>query len=316
LSNFFAFLKKHKLKIFVLLISVVVWALVLFPFGDLSDLVSDKVATLTQNQVFLQFSRLRISLWPLGFKFADVSVDTPFTGALSANELTVAPSPASLFSRIPAGTLAARGLFHGDVDVSVKSAGKSEAGNERQMIEIHAAHLNLQDLKDVSQLPLLIKGQLSVDATALADLSFSEQPESDIVIKAEKFELPSQTINSAMGPINVPDLKLSSVELKGHLNSGKFIIDEGHIGRESDELRGNIKGEVGFLVRNQGSIQPQIGGYSLDVDLTIKTNLEERLNLFLVAVSQYKTSVGDSSRYQFRLTAQNPAFPPSMTALH
>jgi type II secretion system protein N len=304
------------MKILVLVLSLVVWAVVLFPFGDLSDLISDKVATLTQNQVFMQFSRLRISIWPLGLKFADITVDTPMTGPLSAQELTVSPSPASLFSKIPAGTLAAHGLFHGDVDVSVRPGSKSEAGNDRQMIEVHAAHLSLQDLKDVAQLPVIVKGQLNVDASALADLTFGEQPESDILIKAEKFELPSQTVNSAMGPINIPDLKMSSIELKGHLSSGKLIIEEGHIGREGDEMRGEIKGDVGFLIRNQGTPQPQIGSYNLDVDLTIKSNLEERLNLFLVAVSQFKTTVGDSSRYRFHLSAQNPSFPPSMTALH
>ncbi len=314
--KFFALLKKNLSLIFVFIISVIGWAFFIFPFGDLSDLVGTKVAAFTQNQFFLQFSNIQLSVFPPGIKFHDMSVDTTMTGTIDAKELTISPSPASLFSKVPAGNISARGLFRGDVDISLKPGTKSDTGIERQKIEIHAVHLSLQDLRELGQIPLTMKGQLNVDGSVLTDLALAEQPEADLLIKAEKFEFPSQTVNTMMGPINLPDLKVSALELKGHLSAGKLVIEEGNIGRENDELRGTIKGNLALNILNQGGIQTQMGAYSFDVDLTIKSTLEDRLSLFLVAISQFKSSVGDSSRYKFKVTGLNAFTPPSMSALH
>jgi len=316
LFNLLRMLGQNKGKILLLLVSVLIWLVVLFPFSDLSDFMAEKIATMTNNQIFLHFSNLQISWWPLGLEFGDISVDTPATGTLTAQEVIVSPSPAALFSRVPLGTVNAQGFCHGNLEISIKSGKKSEAGVDRQRIEIKAEHLNLQDLRDVGQLQMALKGQLDLQGTMLVDFSLGEQPEGDVLIQVEKFEIPAQTFNSLMGPINIPDLRLNTVELKGHINAGHLNIEEGRVGHDGDEVRGSIKGGIAVVLNPPTGFQPQLGPYSFDLDLTIKTALEERLNLFLVAVSQFKTSVGDSSRYRFRLSAQNPNFPPSMSALH
>ncbi len=46
-----------------------------------------------------------------------------------------------------------------------------------------------------------------------------------------------------MGPLTLPDLKLSTVELKGRLAAGRFVIETGTIGKPGDELYGTIKGK-------------------------------------------------------------------------
>jgi len=290
----------------------------LFPFGDLSDLISTKISEQTQNQVFLQFSRMHLSFWPPGITLGVVSVDSPYTGLLNSKELTVAPAItfSNIFGKKYFGTAIANGLFNGNLKVSMNPGQKSESGNDRQKIEIQAEHLNLQELREVVQMPIFFKGRLDLQGSALADLTFAEQPEAEVLIKADKFELPSQTINSAMGPINVPDLRMNSIEIKGHMNGGKLVIDEGRIGSDNDEIHGSVKGDMGIILRNQGGIQPLLGAYSLDIDLTVKSALEDRLSLFLVALSQFKTTSGDSSRFRFKATSQNINFPPTMTALH
>ncbi len=315
ISNAFRWLKSNKSIIVVFFGSILLWTALIFPFGDLSDLLSSKVAELTQNQLFLQFSNLQVSLWPFGLKFSDVSVDSPMIGPVEAKELTLSPAIGSLFTKTPGGSVLANGIFRGDIDISMKPGSKSEAGVDRQKIEIHATHLNLQDLHDVVQLPLSVKGQLNIEGTVLTDLALAEQPEAELVIQADKFELPSQTINTAMGPINVPDLKMSSVEIKGHMNAGKIVIDDGKFGRDGDEIKGSIKGDLMLSLHNQGGLQTQVGAYNFDIDLTVKSNLEDRLSLFLVAVSQFKTPAGDSSRYRFKLNGQNSYTPPSMSIL-
>ena len=115
-------IRDNKFKIVLLLISIVAWFLVLFPFGDLSDLLGGKVAEMTQNQLFVQFSRMQISWWPLGVQLGDTTVDTPYTGPLSISEVTISPSVTSLFSQIPSGTLVATEAYSGAM---LKSASKS-----------------------------------------------------------------------------------------------------------------------------------------------------------------------------------------------
>ena len=56
--------KIHKLKIFTVVFSALLFFVMLFPFDDLSDLVTEKVAVATNNQVFLTFERLNLSLFP------------------------------------------------------------------------------------------------------------------------------------------------------------------------------------------------------------------------------------------------------------
>jgi type II secretion system protein N len=308
----FTALGKNKNRILLFFGALVIWLLVLFPFSDLSDMVSTKISELTQNQLFIQFSKLRISLLPSpGIQFGNFNADHASFGSISVDELTVAPSLFSVFSKTPSGTVIANGIFKGDIEVTLKSGTKTEGGNARQKIEISAKHLNLQDLKDLGQLPFAMKGNLDLETTAQADLTFQEQPEADILIKAEKFELPSQAINTQMGPINIPDLRMSTLEIKGKLSSGKLVIEEGKIGADGDDLRGIIKGDLALQIQNQNGIRPNLGPYSLTVDLTVKANLEDKLSLFLGLISQFKTTQGDTGRYQFKLSGMNSFSPPS-----
>lgn len=308
------FLKNNLKKIGLFFVAILVWILILFPFSDLSDMVNAKISEYTQNQLFVQFSKLRITLLPSpGIEFGNFSADHASFGSISADELTVAPSLFSLITKSPAGTVIAKGIFKGDIEVTLKSGSKTEGGNPRQKIEVSAKHLNLQDLKDLGQLPIAMKGNLDLETTAQADLTFQDQPDADIFIKADKFELPSQAINTQMGPINIPDLRMSSLEIKGKLASGKLIIEDGKIGAEGDELRGTIKGDLALQILNQGGIRTNMGPYSFNVDLMIKSSLEEKLSLFLGLISQFKTVVGDSGHYQFKLSGMNTMAPPSFS---
>jgi type II secretion system protein N len=303
-------------KALLFFVTLIIWVIVIFPYSDLSDTLSTKISEWTQNQLFVQFSKLRISLLPSpGIEFGNFSADYGNLGNISADELTVAPSILSFITKKPAGTVIAKGIFKGDIEVTMKSGSKTEGGNPRQLIEVSAQHLNLQDLKDIGQLPIIMKGNLDLVTKVQADLTFQEQPDADVLIKADKFELPSQAINTQMGPINIPDIKMGSLQIKGKLSSGKLIIDEGKIGSSTDDVHGDIKGDVSLQLMNQGGLQTNIGSYSLSVDLTIKSSLEEKLTLFLGLISQFKTALADAGRYQFKVSGMGTYNPPSFAPI-
>jgi len=299
-----------------ILVSCIVGFLVFFPFADLSDMATSKISEATNNQAYVQFSQLGLSAWPFGIKVGNLDLDTRGLGTVVVDELTVSPAIGAVFGT-PSGSLHAKGIFHGNLDVSLKPAGKSETGNERHRLEVSAETLNLSELKDLSQLPISIEGQMSMAGSALFDLALADQPESEFSIQVEKFEIPSQTINTQMGPINLPDIKLSSLELKGHMANGTMTIDESRFGHDGDELQGTLKGTMSLPFRpSPGGAQIVMGPYNLALEFTMKSAMENRLSLFLALVNQFKTPLGDSSRYRFRLTGQNSMAPASFSALH
>lgn len=316
LSKILKIIKEGKGKIFVMVFSALVFLFFLFPFDDLSDLISSQVSKLSNNSVYLQFERLKMSLFPTpGVKMDQVYIESLRTPALTAEELVITPSVSGLIQQKPYGHVAAKGLLKGDVDVQVGKGTKTENGVDRQKIEISAKKISLHDLRELANLPVLLKGQLDLQTTALADLSFQEQPDIEVDMTISKFELPPANVNTPMGPLTLPDLKLSTVELKGRLAAGRFVIENGTIGKPGDELYGTIKGNIGLTIVNRGNgFGQQIGAYNFEVDLKTKRSFQDRAALFLTFIDGYKTPTNEGAQYKFKVSATNPMMPPSIGA--
>jgi type II secretion system protein N len=323
MGQLFALIKKalswafaNKWKFVLMIISAIVFAVLIFPFDDLGDLVSTQVSQATRNQVFVQFDRMNLSLFPApGVAMDGVFLEARNFPPLKAEELIVSPSLTSLITQKPAGSLVAHGFLKGDIHASLQPAGKSEGGAQRQKIVVQAKSLSLSELHDLLRMPVAIQGQLSLNAQALADLSFATQPDADIDIRIDKFELPTSNVQTAMGPITLPQLKLSSVELKGKLAGGKLQIENGQFGRAGDEVHGNIKGSLDLQIRNMGVIVPVVGGYHFEISLDMKKSFQDRAALFLSFVDQFKTPTAEGAHYGFQLSAINSMIPPSISAL-
>lgn len=306
----------HKGKFFVLSLSSLIFTFLLFPFNDLSDLISGKVAEFSRNQLLVQFDNLRLGLFPAPeVEIENVAVDIGNMPTVNVQSLSVSPSPSVLWSKTPNGSLSAKGLFRGDVEISVEPGSKSDAGVQRSKIAVKADKVSLQEIRELARLPVLLKGQVSLNSTAQADLAFQEQPDVDLTLSVDQFELPTSNVHTPMGPLTLPEIKLSTVTLKGKLSQGRFNIDEGVIGREGDELRGTVKGNIGFQIQNQGGITPVIGAYSFDIDMTVKKNFQDKASLFLSFLDQHKTPMPDGAGYKFRISANNTMIPPNISAL-
>ncbi|WP_347359308.1 type II secretion system protein GspN [Bdellovibrio sp.] len=308
---------QSKGKITVMVLSALVFAFLLFPFDDLSDLISSQVSRLSNNSVYVQFEKLKMSLFPQpGVQMDQVYIESLRTPAISAQELVITPSVRGLIQQKPYGHVSAKGLLKGDVDVHVGKGSKTENGAERHKIEVSAKKVSLHDLREMANLPVLLKGQLNLESTVLADLSFQEQPDVEMNLSINQFELPPSNVNTPMGPLTLPDLKLSAVELRGRLAAGQFVIETGTIGKPGDELYGTIKGKIGLTIVNRGnSFGHQIGAYNIEVDLRTKRSFQERAALFLTFIDGYKTQTPEGSQYKFKVSASNPMMPPSIGAV-
>lgn len=317
-AKFFKLLKENKGKIAVMIFSAFVFLFVLFPFDDLSDLISSQVSKLSNNTLYVQFERLKMSLFPTpGVAMDQVYIESLSTPALSAQELVITPSVSGLIAQKPYGHVSAKGFLKGNVDLSVGKGARTENGVERQRIEVSAKKISLNDIRELANLPIMLKGQLNLQTTALADLTFQEQPDMDLDLTINQFELPPSNVNTPMGPLTLPDLRLSTVELKGRLSAGRFIIETGTIGKPGDELQGTIKGNIGLNIQNRGGgFTHQVGAYNFDIDLKAKKSFQDRAGLFLSFIDNFKTPTSDGAQYRFKVSATNPMMPPNIGAAH
>lgn len=313
----FRFLFANKWKIILTVWFSLIFIFILFPFNDLNDLISAQISKLTQNKVFVQFEEMHLN--PFGPKISlnKIFVETGSMPAITTDELSVSPSIFSLISKQPEGTVTASGLFKGDLEIHLKSGPKSEQGVARSKLDIQAKNLSIKDMREIAQVPLALRGTLNLNATALADLTLTEQPEAEMNLTIQKFEMPSGSISMAdMGRVNVPEIKFTNVELKGKLSNGKFVIETGKLGTNKDELYGDIKGDLTLTFQNQnGQVVPFVGGYNIDLNLKASAAFKERAKFFLTFLDGYKTELPDGTQYKFKIQAAAAGMPPQFTQL-
>jgi type II secretion system protein N len=316
LLKFIKLIARNKGKVIVMLFSAIVFLFLLFPFDDLSDLISTQVARITDNSIYIQFERLKLSLFPsMGIKMDKVYVESLRTPALSASELTITPSVTGIIQQMPYGQVNAKGFLKGDISLNMNKGSRSDNGIERTHLEISAKKISLLDLRELANLPIQLKGQLNLQTSAMADLTFQEQPDIEIDLSVKQFELPPSNINTPMGPLTLPDLKLTSLELKGRLAAGRFIIETGSIGKQGDELQGTIKGSINLNIKNgQDGFTHQVGAYSFDIDLTAKKSFQDRATLFLTFIDNFKTPTSEGAQYKFKVSANSTLTPPNIDA--
>ena len=310
---FFRFLKNNIARIFLVVLLSIVFLFVLFPLGDLNDLISSEVSKATQDKVYVQFNNMSINPLTMSVGLDELIVETPSTNTISADSLKVSPSISAAITRQIGGTLTANGFLKGDVSIEISPSANAE-GPKKSKVDIVANNISLNEARQIAKLNLPLKGQLDLTSQATIDLnpfiapnpednSAYDQPDMDINLTITKFELPSTTVNTGMmGSLNVPEVKFDKVELKGKLSNGKFQIESGKLGSNKNDLYGDIRGELGLsLVKANGRIIPQFGTYNISVDLKANTSFQQKAGLFLSFLESSKTSSGATAQYKFRV---------------
>lgn len=309
--QFFRWIWNNIGKLGLALASALIFALFLFPFNDLSDLISRQVSLATRNQVFVQFGELDLSFFPqFGAQADKVYVESAFLPGISVEQLTVTPSIRALISQKPMGHVSAKGIFKGDVDARLGAGGTSERGNELQSLEISAKKISLQDLRALGNLPMLIKGRLDAQTSGTIDLNLQEQPDLDLNFRIEQLEMPPSTVNlGMMGDLALPEIRISAVEFKGKLSNGRLVIENLKLGtRPMDDLQGTVKGSMNLSFRGP---MMDFGSYTFDVDVQPSASFRERAKFFLEFIAGYRQ--GD--RYRMKISGTQFGAPPSMTPL-
>ena len=298
-------------KILLVLLLTVVFVVLLFPLGDLNDLISTQVSNLTQKLVYFQFDNMRLNPLTTTLTIENATVDSPIVTNLNIDSISLSPALSNLW-RKPGGTLTVNGILKGDVLVEV-----SPSGNKSK-VELSASNFSLKELRETASLPLPMSGNLNVSSQGLADLTFTEQPEMDLSVVINNFEMPSGNINTQqMGALSVPMVQFDKVELKGKLSAGKFQIENGKLGSSRNEFYGDVRGEMSLSFRIENNrLIPVFGPYSLSLDLKATPDFQQRATLFLSFLDGYKVPGSSPANYKITISAQSilgdvPNFSPN-----
>ncbi len=317
IQNVFRF---HKLKIVAVIFFTIVFALLIFPYSDLADLMTVKVAEATNNQVYIQADSLKLSVSPgLGAKMENVVLETPSMPSIQAGSIAVSPSLLSLITMNPSFSARAEDIFRGNVDLSVSPAGKTKAGNERQEIQVAAEQIALNALSEfmrgMNMGDLRLQGALDLSTGLVVDPAFDDQPNGSVNMRVNKFIYPARAIDVGLGPIQIPEVRLAQVIGKGVLKDGRLAFEQLQLGDEGDELNGSVSGDIGMNLRRQpDGIVPEFGSYNFQVALNVSTNFQKRASLFLIMADAYKTATPSGFKYAFRVQAPNVYTPPRISA--
>jgi len=317
----FAFLSwiwGKKSKLFLLSILVTIFIAFLFPLEDLRDLVTIKVYEQSGQKIFVLFNSVNIGLIPPHISFGELKVSTPhFGSSLSAQKVTLIPFSDLFLKQTLAGEVQIEGLWSGITKASIKPGRLLENNVRSQKVIVSTENLNLNTLSETLKLPIKIIGIAMVSASGEIDPSLVIQPDFDFELNVKSFELPPSLIETMMGPLHLPQMKLGDTKIKGRWAGGKVQIESLQFGQSNNDVSGNGKGYLMLNIQNRGGqIVPEIGGYQMDLDFSIKKSLESQLGLFLSLIDAYKRQTPEGSRFRFRLTGNNFYAPPNFGPLN
>lgn len=310
-------LRFHKLKILVFLAMTAVFFVVFFPYDDLGDWVAAKVSEMTQRQVYLQFEGMGFSLYPQpGIEFEKVYMESTFAPSLRIGALSMAPSIRGLLSFKPGVTILAQDFLKGNVHLSTRGGEKTAKGERKQILQLQLEKVLLGEVLKLIEAPVDLNGAIKGESQFTVDPNFSEQPDGKIDITVDRFRLPPSSVATPIGPLNLPEITISSIRLQGRLISGELFVDELRLGDSKDELNGTVKGQLQVtLVKRGVEIAPQFGRYDFKIDLRTLPSLEKKAGLFLTFLDSYKKPQIAGSRYSVQISGTNFYNPPRIQNL-
>ena len=97
-------------------------------------------------------------------------------------------------------------------------------------------------------------------------------------------EIKDSLIVTNLGPISLPDLKWSQVNLKLRLKDQELVIETLNLGTEKDLLFVQLRGNIELKFRRNRMPQPTYYDFQakIEVDKSLKSSLTKTLDLFFI----------------------------------
>ncbi len=309
----FYVLREKKKLLLLVLVAALFFAVLIFPYDDLSDLLMAQSAA---HGVYLEFRSMGLSFFPPSLRLNKVSVDVAMLPTINAGEIYLAPSLMGLLTFSPGFSASVDNFLRGSLYVNYRLGHKIDHVR-MQTIALSLDGLDLKDLSKFAQLPVTMEGRIQGDVAGSFDPTFTNQPSGSASIQINNLHIPAAMVPALMA-LTLPDMRISQVNLNSTLSGGQLDITDGVIGKPGDNVHGRIKGTMQLQINNQaGFVYTNVGPYQFNIDLTLDSSIEKNFGamLSLLNFDQYRTMTADGTRYALKLSGTGSGSPPTPSPL-
>lgn len=285
--------------------------ILLFPLGDLSDLISNEVYKASAQKVYLQFKDLSFNPATMTVVLEDVELDTPIAQELKAGKIQASPSIMSLIKQSPGGTLELQNFLGGTTKLNLGTVGSFQDPNFATSIQLEMQQVSLADLQSTLRSPVPLSGELNVNSQIALEfenkapagtpplVQLKSLQDGDVTILIRKFKMPATSITTVqMGRLGLPLIELSNIELKAKVSQGKITIESGKIGGPSDEFFGTIKGDLTLANPIGPNLMYMFQSYNVTVEFSAKQSFKDRAGFLLALLREDSKDENGLSRYK------------------
>lgn len=274
ITNLFA---NHKKKMLLLLVFTLVAALMIFPYDDLSDVVTAQVYARTGNKVYVQFDSLDLNFIPTpGVDLDNVVLEMPGFPTIEVPRLEYGAWIAGAITGKAGGTINAQKLFGGDIEADIKQGEVLKSEQRATTIVSDAKKLNLKQLTDFlrasgrANIPLKGTADFTTDITV--DPAMQTPPNGRITADIKALSLPiTQLVPAHMSSFlaSIPELTFSRATVDASMADGKVAIKSLKLGAATDAISANVSGNLAMI---PGPAGMQVSPQNLLVELSIRND--------------------------------------------
>ena len=294
----FKFFKKHKKWIFLTVLLTFIIFILRFPWSKSVH----KIASHLQNTFPISGDpeNVKLLLLPPGITFYKHSLDSPsFLSQFKMDEIRVFPAFSKLLALDPGVKvfLEKENSFVGfTLWLNNK---KSEKG---KIEEIHTKGFSPRFNLSLINRPgnsLKVFGKAAFRFELVFPKNDLQTAEGSVSLTGAGIEIKDGVVVTNLGPINLPDLKWSEVNLKTQLKDQELIIEKLQLGTSRDALSVQMRGTMELDLRGR---RFRVSYYDfqakIEVDTNLKSSLTTTIDLFL---ADTKTPIDKGVRYLARI---------------
>lgn len=294
----FKSLKKYKKWIFLTLLLTFIIFILRFPWNKTVQKIASHFQTVLP--ISGDPENIKLLFFPPGIAFYKHSIDNPsFLSQYEMDAIKVLPAFSKLLALDPG------------VKVSVEKEKSSIAFTlwlkNKKIKEEEIKEIHIKGSSPEINLSLINTPENSLKASGKTTFRFEltlqennlQKTKGSLSLTGTGIEIKNGLITTNLGPINLPDLKWSKVNLKTEMKEGELVIERLELGTNQDPLFIQMRGNMELNARGR-RIQPSYYDFQtkIEVDANLKSNLITTIDLFL---ADTKTSIENGVRYLARI---------------
>ena len=164
-----------------------------------------------------------------------------------------------------------------------------------------SSHINLEDLTFLY--PNML-GVLKTQFFYKGSVQYPENIKGEINLNGKNIVLSELQLNTLLGPLSLPSIEWTQLELKIQMKEGELIFEKVNLGEAGDQLKVKMRGSGAFGY-SRGSFR--LNSYNIELEIDIDKTME--FGFLDLMFANYKESKSNFYRYSIRLTGQGSQVP-------